>query len=136
MAAYGVSLLFLALLAAEDIKEKRVSIYKIAFFAGAAVIYLIISKQFDLGEIIGSLLPGGLLLLLAFFTRESIGYGDGTAVAVLGLWTGGWFAMMATAVGIMLAGIYGIFCLFKKKKEMIPFLPFLLLGMEVVLFYA
>ena len=39
MAAYCVSLLFLALLAAEDIKEKRVSVWKILFFAAAAVVY-------------------------------------------------------------------------------------------------
>lgn len=136
MAVYCISLLFLALLAREDIREKRVSAYKILGFAGAAVLYLMAAGQFDWGEIMGSLLPGGLLLLLAFFTRESIGYGDGAAVAALGLWTGGCFAMMTAAAGIMLAGAYGIVCLFMKKKELIPFLPFLLLGMEVVLFYA
>lgn len=133
---YCISLLFLALLAKEDIREKKVSVYKIVFFAGTAVLYLIISNQFDWGEIAGSLLPGGLLLILAFLTRESIGYGDGAAAAVLGLWTGGGFAMMTVAAGIMFAGVYGIFCLCKKRKEPIPFLPFLLLGMEAVLFYA
>ena len=136
MAAYCVSLLFLALLAAEDIKEKRVSVWKILFFAAAAVVYLLLSKQFDWRGISGAVLPGVLLLLLAFLTREGIGYGDGAAVAVLGLWTNGWFARMAAAAGIMLAGGYGVFCLLKKRKELIPFLPFLLLGMEVVLFYA
>ena len=56
MAVYCISLLFLALLAREDIREKRVSAYKIVVFAGAAVVYLIVSKQFDWGEIAGSLL--------------------------------------------------------------------------------
>lgn len=136
MAEYCISLLFLALMAREDIREKRISAYKIAGFAGAAVLYLMAEGQLDWGEIMRSLLPGGLLLLLAFLTRESIGYGDGAAVAALGLWTGGWFAMMTVATGIMFAGAYGVVCLFRKKKELIPFLPFLLLGMEVALFYA
>ena len=136
MAAYCISLLFLALLAAEDIREKRISVYKVLLFAAAAVVYLLLSERFDWREISGALLPGGLLLLLAFLTREGIGYGDGAAVAVLGLWTNGRFAMMTAAAGIMLAGGYGVFCLLKKRKELIPFLPFLLLGMEVVLFYA
>lgn len=136
MMVYCISLFFLALLAAEDIREKRVSIYKIILFAGTAIGYLVSSRQFDWGEITVALLPGFALLLLAFLTREGIGYGDGAAVAALGLWTGGYFAMMATAVGITLAGFYGVFCLIKKKKEFIPFMPFLLVGMEVVLFYA
>lgn len=136
MAAYCISLLFLALLAAEDIREKRISVYKILLFAAAAIVYLLLSERFGWREISGALLPGGLLLLLAFLTREGIGYGDGAAVAVLGLWTNGRFAMMTAAAGIMLAGGYGVFCLLKKRKELIPFLPFLLLGMEVVLFYA
>lgn len=75
MAAYCVSLLFLALLAAEDIKEKRVSVYKIFIFAAAAVAYLLLSRQFDWGEIWVAVLPGVLLLLLAFLTREGIEIG-------------------------------------------------------------
>lgn len=136
MLAYCVSLLFLAILAAEDMREKRISGYKLMLFAGLAISYLMFSKQFDLIEVLGGLVPGGMLILLALLTKESIGYGDGAAVAVLGLWTGGWFAMMAAAAGIVLAGIYGVLCLLKKKKELIPFMPFLLLGMEVILFYA
>lgn len=135
MVAYCISLLFLAVLTAEDIREKRISVYKLIIFAGVAVLYQVITKQFDWREMAGGLLPGGLLLALAFSTRESIGYGDGAAVAVLGLWTGGWFAMMVTAAGIMLAGIYGVVCFLRKKEELIPFMPFLLLGMEVILFY-
>lgn len=136
MTEYCVGLLFLALLTAEDIRDKRISFYKLILFGVAAVLYLLVLKQSGWQAVIGGLLPGGLLLLLAFFTRESIGYGDGAAVAVLGLWTGGWFAMRAAMAGTMLAGAWGMIMLLRKKKELIPFMPFLLLGMEVVLFYA
>lgn len=73
MMVYCISLFFLALLAAEDIREKRVSIYKIVLFAGTAIGYLVSSRQFDWGEITVALLPGFALLLLAFLTREGIG---------------------------------------------------------------
>lgn len=135
-AEYCMSLLLLALLTAEDIREKRISAYKLFLFAALAILYLLISGQFGWREAMERLLPGMMLFLLALITRESIGYGDGAAVAVLGLWTDGWFAAMAMAAGIMLAGLYGGICLLGKKKDLIPFMPFLLIGMEVILFYA
>ena len=58
------------------------------------------------------------------------------AAAVLGLWTGGWFTLKTVCTAVMLSGVWGLACLIKKKTEPIPFIPFLLLGMEVVLAYG
>ena len=58
------------------------------------------------------------------------------AVMALGLWLGGWQALWILGIAIMLAGIFAAVCLVKKRKEPIPFIPFLLLGMEVLLFYG
>ncbi len=136
MAAYCVGLIFLAVLAAQDIREKKISVDKLLFFAFMAVWYRIFAKQFFCREIFGCIVPGGLLLLLSKATGESIGYGDGVAVIVLGLWTGGWFALRVMGTGIMLSGIYAVFCLIRKKRDIIPFIPFLLAGMEVTLIHA
>ena len=35
------------------------------------------------------------------------------------------------AVSFLLAGIGGIICVFRKKRDPMPFIPFLLLGLEV-----
>lgn len=141
MIAYGVSLIFLAGLSAEDIKERKISVCHVLMFALSAIFFRAVTSQFlgneiSIDLITWSLFPGGILLLLAFLTKEGIGYGDGMCVLALGLWTGGWFALTVTCIGIMLAGIWGMACIFRKKREPIPFVPFLLLGMEVALVYA
>lgn len=134
--AYCISLLFLAELSAEDIKTKEISIYKVVFFIFFGFLFRLITGKFAWNEIGECLFPGCILLLLSFLTNESMGYGDGMTVVALGLWTGGWFTMFAVWIGTTLSGIWGGICLLKRKKEMIPFLPFLLLGMGVVLVYA
>lgn len=133
---YCVSLAFLALLAAEDIRKRELSLYKILLFAFLSLLYQVLSGQFFWREAAGGLIPGGILIVLAFLTGESIGYGDGAAVMALGLWTGGWFTLTVVLIGIMSVGVYGAFRLLKGNRKPIPFLPFLLLGMEVVLYYA
>lgn len=131
-----ICLLFLAELSAEDIKAKEISIYKVVFFIFFGFLFQLITGKLAWNEIGGCLFPGCTLLLLSFLTNESIGYGDGMTVIALGLWTGGWFTMFAVWIGITLSGIWGSVCLLRRKKEMIPFLPFLLLGMEVAFVYV
>lgn len=133
---YASSLLFLAGLSSEDIRERQIAMCKVIFFAGLSILYRVFMRQVSWNEIGWCLFPGGLLLLLAILSKESIGYGDGIAVLVLGLWTGGWFTLTVVCAGIMLSGIWGMICILRKKTDPIPFIPFLLLGMEVVLLYA
>ena len=136
MGADCAGLLFLAVLAKEDIREKKISVNKLVWFALIAAMYRILIRQFTWQEIAGCLIPGGMLLLLSWITKESIGYGDGMAVMVLGLWLGGWFTLQVLGIGIILSGIYAGIRLARRKKDAIPFIPFLLAGMEVALIYA
>ena len=134
--SYCASLLFLAELSAGDVREKKIAIYKVVLFAISAIFYRMIIGQFSWNEVRWGMFPGCILLLLAFFTKENIGYGDGITVLALGLWTGGWFTLAVVCIGVMLSGIWAMVCIFRKKTEPIPFIPFLLLGMEVALLYA
>lgn len=136
MTEYLASLLLLGITAAKDIREKKISVHIIIVFACGAVLYHMTLGSFSFGKTAANMLPGCLLMLLSVLTGESIGYGDGILVMTLGLWAGGWFALAVTVIGIMLTGIYGTICLLQKKNEPIPFAPFLLLGMEVLLLYA
>ncbi|MDE6202090.1 MAG: prepilin peptidase [Lachnospiraceae bacterium] len=136
MAADCAGLLFLAGLTAEDIRKKEIPVFKVLAAGFFAVLYPMCVGQISAQEIIWGLVPGGILMLLALITKESIGYGDGMVAAVLGLWTGGWFTLAVVCAAVMLSGIYGTACLIRKKREPIPFIPFLLLGMEVVLAYG
>ncbi len=133
--SYSIGLLFLAILASEDIRERKISFCKLIFFAVPVIPYHVLAGSFGLKEIAGCLIPGGVLLLLSWMTGESIGYGDGMAVLVLGLWTGGRFTFYALAAGIMLSGFYAAVSVIRKRRDVIPFMPFLLAGMEVALIY-
>ncbi|MCM1135179.1 MAG: prepilin peptidase [Clostridium sp.] len=136
MIAKLVCLLLLGRLAAEDIREKELSVGMILAAALGGVVYRRVIGQFFWKGMMADILPGAVLVLLSFLTGESIGYGDGALVMTLGLWLGGPSILTMVGVGIMLSGVYGVFCLIKGKKEPIPFVPFLLLGMEATLIYA
>lgn len=129
-------LIFLAVLSADDIREKKVSVKKAEAGMVTAFICRIMTGQFSCMGIVLGCLPGLFLLLLSIVTRESIGKGDGIVVMILGLWTNIWWAFLVTCLAICLAGIFALICLVRKRKEPISFIPFLLLGMEVLLLYA
>lgn len=131
------ALLFLAMLTPEDIREKQVSSKTIMIFGLLALVCRIVAEREQaMGEMICDLIPGMFLLVLSVVSKESIGLGDGMAVAVLGLWIGGIKAFLTLCIAWTLAGVFAAMHLMQKRKEPIPFIPFLLLGMEVLIFYA
>lgn len=131
------ALLFLAMLTPEDIREKQVSFKTIMIFGLLALVCRIVAEREQaMGEMICDLIPGMFLLVLSVVSKESIGLGDGMAVAVLGLWIGGIKAFLTLCIAWTLAGMFAAMHLMRKRKEPIPFIPFLLLGMEVLIFYA
>lgn len=133
---YCGAILFLARLSLEDIREKRISVKRVMIGALAAVICRLIVGQASGIAIVGSLIPGIVLLLLSVMTKESIGKGDGIVVMMLGLWIGGQMTFLVVCLAVWAAGIFAMVCLIRKKRELIPFVPCLLMGMEVLLFYV
>lgn len=134
---YCGALLFLAMLSLEDIKERQISAKKVTLSGIIAVICRIFSGHGKIDpEMAVCLIPGLILLVLAMATKEKIGIGDGMTVMVLGLWLGGFQTILVLCIALTLAGFFAAACLIRKKKEPIPFVPFLLLGMEVLIFYA
>lgn len=123
--------LFLAICSIQDIKEKRVSV---KVFVLSGILFLIMSLLFDkisIEQRMYNMLPGMIAFLLAFLTKEQIGYGDALCLIVLGnimcsdvLWG-------AVLGGLMLLSMCSILLLAGKKvnrKTTLPFLPFLSAG--------
>lgn len=133
---YCGAIMFLGILSLEDIREKRISVKRVLIGALTAVICQLITRQASGIAIVGSLIPGIVLLLLSVMTKESIGKGDGIVVMMLGLWIGGWMTFLVVCLAVWAAGIFAIVCLMRKKRELIPFAPCLLMGMEVLLLYV
>ena len=81
-----------------------------------------------------ALLPGVLCLLIGWFTKEAIGYGDGFLLCAMGMYIscGEVFAILMLAS--VLASIVGLGLLIfegKKGRDQIPFVPFLLVASVV-----
>ena len=68
-----------------------------------------------------SLLPGCLILLTGFFSRERIGYGDGWLMLALGMWMNTAELLRLFSGGVMLGFLYSLGC----RKRDIPLVPFL-----------
>ena len=134
-AGYGAALLFLAYLSFQDIKTKLVSARAIWISGMAALLYLFLGQSGDAKEWTIRVIPGMVLLLVSWMTKESLGYGDGAAVIVLGLWCGTFFCVLILCLGIILSGIYALYCMAAGRTSPLPFLPFLLTAMEVILLY-
>ena len=131
--------IMLAFCSIQDIREKKISLWKIKVY-GILATAISLWKLFSLNEALGilicrflaGLLPGIFLLILSKITREAIGYGDGLILLFIGLSLGFW-----ECIGIFFTGLLGVFLaallillFFGRKKGLeIPFIPFLLTGL-------
>lgn len=130
------ALLLLGYLSARDIRMKQIPAVSLLGSGILAVLYVLSGDNAGVSYFAGCMLPGVVFLLISFLTKEKIGYGDGAAILVFGLWTGGVFCMIAAVISIFLSGIYALCLLITgRNKTLIPYMPFLLAAMEVVLLY-
>lgn len=108
-------LLHLLYLSAEDVKEQRISIPVILELGCTGMLCAAAEGR------IPSLLPGCLVLLAGFFSRERIGYGDGWLMMALGMWMDTAGLLRLFFGGVMLGSLYALS--FRKKE--LPLVPFL-----------
>lgn len=83
-----------------------------------------------------SVLPGVIFWGLSFITREKVGYGDGWMLIMVGLYVGLWRCCLILLAGLVAESAIALALLAAKritKDREIPFAPFLLLGMGVVI---
>ena len=122
-----------------DIRSKEVFLWEILGCLGmsfAAVILSIYGNSFDASDILMSLMPGAFLLLLAYVSRSSMGYGDGLLLLAAGPALGSHITVMGMIAGVFACGlISGLLLVFKRvgRKAKIPFVPFMTFGMGVML---
>ena len=79
----------------------------------------------------GVLAGGGFLFLLAVVSRGGMGGGDVKLMAALGFWYGWQLTLLLLFLAFLLGGLTGIILLAtgrKKRKDPVPFGPFLVLG--------
>lgn len=124
--------LFLLICSAQDIREKQLSV-KILVLSG--VWFFVLSLFFDrisFAERMGNMLPGMVIFVIAFFTKEQIGYGDAACLIVLGNVLSVDMLIGAVMGGLLLLSLCGAVLFLKRKadrKTVLPFVPFLTAGM-------
>lgn len=77
------------------------------------------------------LLPGVICLLIGWITREAIGYGDGFLLCAMGMYLSLEAIVMIIMLASIFAGIVGLILIILrrvKKRDLLPFVPFLLVA--------
>ena len=113
-----------------DMKTKTISVVAVAIIAASVLLYRLYMGIGMLELVIG-LIPGVLLLVIAFATRESIGTGDGLVLCILGLFCGWRRCLAIFSMALVLSAILSIVLLVCRKagrKTELPFLPSLFGG--------
>lgn len=121
---------YLVALAVRDMRRRSVPRWSLVLgLAGTMVYALMALWQGNMGivDILLGMLPGGLLLVLAWFTHK-IGYADGMVLLLLGVLYGYGQAVFALGISMLLASILSMILLALRKvrrNTQIPYLPFL-----------
>lgn len=126
---YGMLFVFLGLAAYFDIRWKRIPWTVLGSGAAFVIICRILQSNIFEITIVPAVLPGAALLLIAWVTRETIGFGDGASVLLVGGMTGFRNCIWVLCISLTLLSIMAILLLALKragKKTKIPYLPFLL----------
>jgi len=87
----------------------------------------------------GALVGGGFLLSLSVLSRGGMGGGDVKLMAVLGFWYGWQQTVLLMFLAFVAGGLTGVVLLaarLKKRKDGIPFGPFLVLASFIVGFWG
>lgn len=132
-----VLFLFLAVCAVFDGLYKQIPLVVVWLGMFAAVCLQIYGAMGEISmfTVAVSLLPGAGFFLLSFFSREKVGYGDGWVLLMIGLFLGVYQCFLILLVGLLAESAVAIVLLAFRKVQRdreIPFSPFLLLGLGVV----
>ena len=126
---YAEVLLLLSGNAICDLRRREISLLYSAAFAGIGICMSVMHGRGP-AELLYSVIPGLVLMLFSVITRGDIGFGDGIVVFVMGLFLSWQETATVCGIGLMLsatgAGIW--FAIRRRRKDTLPFLPFLLAG--------
>ena len=113
-----------------DIRSRRVPIWILLLGGGVALTVLadqLVGGAMEYFEVFTGILPGMVLLLIAFTTKKA-GYGDGVVLLLVGMASGGSKSLWIFCISLFLISIYCVILLFchkVKRNSEIPYLPFL-----------
>lgn len=129
--AEGMVLLFLGIGSWFDLKIKALPVLFFWVFGTLGLLGNLIWNYQGLEELLLGGSIGCVFLLIGYFSKESIGYGDGIGIIILGIFMGSRDVQWILLYAFLLSGIYGILKKILQKasvQDTFPFFPFLLLA--------
>ena len=136
-----MTLVFLLYGSYMDFRFQCISKRYLSIFGSFAVIdYFLVQRdsflQFDVVyQLLYSLLPGIITLIIGRVTKEEIGYGDGFILIILGLLLG-WKELLLMITFSLLIVMFVSICIFpfrnKFKFRTMPLIPFLLISFLII----
>lgn len=131
-----VCLVILLILTLIDIREHKVPVRILVVSGIGVIVYHLIGRELPFILLAGGIAIGVLFLLIGKVTDESIGYGDGLGIMILGAYLGTWKLVEVLVGAFLILGICSILVLWIKKLSRgitLPFFPFLMSGYILVL---
>jgi len=132
-----VLFLFLAVCAVSDGIWKKIPLAVVWLGILAAVILRLAGATGETSWMAAGLsfAPGVMFWLLSFLSGEKVGYGDGWVLLMIGLFLGAGRCFLILFAGLLAESLAVLILLAFRKVHRdgeVPFVPFLLLGMGVV----
>ncbi len=121
----------LTVLAWLDIKKREFPLPFLGLCGLGVMCVIMAAGGFSISELIGGVCVGGVLLLVALATKESIGIGDGVIFCITGVCLGLWKNLFLLFGATLICAVCGAVLLAAKKctrKESLPFAPFVLIS--------
>lgn len=95
--------------------------------------------SFFLNGLIGLAIGGGLFLIIAILSGGAMGGGDIKLMGVLGLWFGWKLILLTMLLSFVIGAVLSVLLLLlkiKKRKDTIPFGPFIAIGAFIAIYYG
>ena len=137
MEGVGISMiLYLGVLSIQDIKRKKISIPCLVVGMVLVIASILFVRDITmLQRFIGGAI-GGIMFLVSLCTHEAIGKADCCLILYLGFMFGGLHTLVMLMVSLISCCIFciiGLSLRFIKRRQSIPFIPFLLIGVIFML---
>jgi len=129
-AAEWVMLGILAGFALYDMKTKTIPVAAVVLAMIGSLIYRLCTGT-GVPELVTGTVPGVVVLIIAFVTKESIGTGDGLVLCMLGLFCGWRQCLAVFGLALVLSAALAVVLLTCRRvgrKTALPFLPSLFGG--------
>ncbi len=136
---YAVNLtafLFLLFCAFFDLRTKQIPLSVLLIFGAIITGLALMNGTLLHRSVWPKLMPGVVFLLIAFMTKQAVGYGDGVVILLIGILLGVGQCIAVIFIGLILCSLMSLLILvFRRggRQTQLPFMPFLLTAWGVVL---